>query len=335
MIPLLAGVASAQTVRFAAIGDYGDDDENSRAVAALVRSWGPDLIVTVGDNDYTDGEFRGTNTGLERGVGQYYADWIGDYAGAYGDGAAENAFFPTPGDHDWGDTCDDPRGLDDYLAYFTLPVSTSGTERYYDVRRGPVHLFALHSVEDCEPDGADAGSVQARWVRETAAASDAPFKIAAFHHPPWSSGDHGTDGEHMQWPWAEWGFQLVLAGHDHDYERIWRDDVTSLVIGLGGVDIRGFDCPVAGSQVRYDDDYGALLVEATGTALEVSFHSVGGVEVDRFTIAPDGTTSNTRPYVPAEACGICGCRSVAPGGVGPWLVLMLPLMARRRRQRGS
>lgn len=331
MIALWACVASAQTVRFAAIGDYGDDDEDSRAVAALVRSWSPDLIVTVGDNDYSDGAYRGTPTGLELGVGQYYADWIGDYTGAHGDGAVENGFFPTPGDHDWGDTCDDPGGLDDYLAYFTLPASTSGTERYYDVRRGPVHLFALHSVEGCEPDGADAASVQARWVRETAAASDAPFKIAYFHHPPWSSGDHGTDGEHMQWPWAEWGFQLVMAGHDHDYERLWRDDVTSLVIGLGGVDIRGFGCPVAGSQVRYDDDYGALLVEATDSALEVSFHSVGGVEVDRFTITPDGATSNTRPDVPAETCGICGCRSVTPGGAGPWLVLALPVLARRRR----
>ncbi|MEZ4318421.1 MAG: metallophosphoesterase [Myxococcota bacterium] len=316
MIPVvLAATASAQSLRFAAIGDFGDDDDDSRAVAALVRGWDPELIVTVGDNDYSDGAYQGSNEGLELGVGQYYADWIGDYSGAYGAGATENAFWPTPGDHDWGDTCDDPGGLDDYLAYFDLPDGP-GEGRYYDFRRGPVHFFALHSVEDCEPDGATADSAQARWVRDAAAASDAPFKVAFFHHPPWSSGEYATDGEHMQWPWADWGFQLVLAGHEHDYERVWTEGITSLVIGLGGVDIRGFECPVAGSQVRFDDDYGALLVEATDTELDVSFHTVGGVEVDRFTIAVDGSPSNTREGVEAEECARgCGCRNAPVGGL--------------------
>ncbi|MCB9677960.1 MAG: metallophosphoesterase [Alphaproteobacteria bacterium] len=313
MLTVLAGVALAQDIHFAVIGDFGDDDENSAEVAAMVRDANPDFVLTVGDNDYSDGAYAGTFEGLELGVGQHYAMFVGDYQGEHGPGATENRFFPTAGDHDWGDTCDDPSGLDDYLAYFTLPESTSGNERYYDFRRGPVHFFALSSMEgDCEPDGSDADSVQARWVRDTAAASDAPFKVAFFHHPPWSSGDHGTDGDHMQWPWADWGFQLVMAGHDHDYERIWYDGVTSLVVGLGGVDIRGFDCAVAGSQVRYDDDYGALFVDGYADRLELVFRSVGGVEVDRFEIPLDGMPTATIADVPAEECRGCGCDTARP-----------------------
>ena len=208
VLSLLLSTAHAEDVRIAVIGDYGDDDDDSREVADLVIGWSPDHIVTVGDNDYSDGAYRGTFEGLELGVGQFYADFIGDYQGEHGAGSDDNRFWPAPGDHDWGDTCDDPEGLDDYLAYFTLP----GKERYYEVRLGPVHLFSLDSME-CEPDGATADSVQALWLRDAAAASDAPFKVVTSHHPPWSSGEHGTsDGEHMQWPFAEWGIDLVIAG---------------------------------------------------------------------------------------------------------------------------
>ncbi|MBX2798896.1 MAG: metallophosphoesterase [Myxococcales bacterium] len=313
MLTWLTTTALAQQTTFAVIGDFGDDDDDTAAVAAMVRQRDPDLIVTVGDNDYSDGAYAGSSKGLELGVGQHYGSFV-----------QAGRFFPTPGDHDWGDTCDNPAGLDDYLAYFDLPSEGSGNERYYDFVRGPVHFFAVHSVEDCEPDGATASSEQARWLRETAAASTAPFKVAYMHHPPWSSGEHRTDGEHMQWPWAEWGFQLVLAGHDHDYERIWFDDVTSVVVGIGGVDLRGFGCPVAGSQVRFDDDYGALFVTATDTLLSAELHTVGGVMVDRFEIGVSGLPTNTDPAVPAEECRACGCGTspAAPVMLG-WLALGL------------
>ena len=110
----------------AAIGDFGDtvdlsdDDTETLRVAELIKGWNPDFIVTVGDNDYSDAEFEGTFRGLELGVGQYFHEFIGNYQGSEGAGASENAFFPVPGDHDYGDDCDDPR-LGDYLDYFTLP----------------------------------------------------------------------------------------------------------------------------------------------------------------------------------------------------------------------
>jgi MYXO-CTERM domain-containing protein len=324
--------ARADEVHLAVIGDYGDDDDNSRAVADMILGWQPDHIVTVGDNDYTDGKYRGTFTGLELGVGQYFSDYIGDYKGEYGSGSAENRFWPAPGDHDWGDTCDDPRGLDDYLAYFTLP----GKERYYDVRLGPVHLFSLDSME-CEPDGADMDSVQAAWLRDAAAASDAPFKIVASHHPPYSSGHHGTsDGEHMQWPWAEWGIDLVLSGHDHDYERIYRDDVTIVVNGLGGLDRRDFECRVEGSQVQFNEAHGAMRIHATDGTLTVRFLTVDGDEIDAFTLdAAGGMPSNTDPSLGEAGVDECpgggiGCSSTGSTGAVFWLAGLGALFLRRR-----
>ncbi len=304
------GNAGPANFRFAVIGDYGDDDDNTRAVSELIASWAPDSILTVGDNDYSDGAYRGTFEGLELAVGQYFHEFIGNYQGDEGPGSDENRFFPTPGDHDWGDTCDDPDGLDDYLLYFTLPGENSGNERYYDFRRASVHFFSVHSLDGCEPGGVTADSAQAQWVRQTALASDATFKIAYFHNPPYSSGDrHVGEGVHMRWPWDEWGFDLVLSGDDHVYERIVRDGLTYVVDGLGGVDIHGFvSTPVTGSQRRFAGDYGALRVDVFDDRMVGEFITVEGKVIDEFVIqargaAGDGTTGSLDPSAPPITTG--------------------------------
>jgi hypothetical protein len=284
----------ARVQRFAVIGDYGDDDPETERVANLVKSWEPDFILTTGDNDYSDGFFKGTFEGLELAVGQYFHEYIGNYQGREGIGADENRFFPTPGDHDWGDTCEDPSGLDDYLAYFTLPDGNSGNERYYDFVRGNVHFFSIHSIRDCEIDGATEDSAQADWVRETVLASDAAFKVAYLHNPPYSSGArHIGDGDHMRWPWAEWGFDLVMAGDDHIYERIERDGVVYLVNGVGGVELHEFAGEaIGGSVVRYADAFGAVLVDVFENQMVVSFATVEGTVEDEFTLTLDGATTD-------------------------------------------
>lgn len=279
--------AGAELV-FAAIGDFGDttdlDDGETETlrVANLIESWNPAFIITVGDNDYTDAEFVGTNRGLELGVGQYFHEYIGDYTGSEGAGSATNRFFPVPGDHDYGDDCDDPR-LDDYLAYFTLP-DDAGDETYYQVRDGDVELFAIDSIVDCHQDGGAKLAAQEAWLESAAMASDAPFKIAYFHHPPYSSGQRHGSAEHMQWPFATYGIDLVLSGDDHIYERVEREGVTYLVIGLGGVDRHGFGSPVEGSVVRYAEEYGALGLAVVGDELWVAFIDVEGTLIDAFVL---------------------------------------------------
>lgn len=115
-----------------------------------------------------------------------------------------------------------------YLDYFTLPDN----ERYYDFTWGPVHFFAVDSDSD-EPDGVDSDSIQADWLHSSMSASDWNWQIVYMHHSPYSLGKYGPK-ERMQWPFAEWGADIVLSGHDHTYERILRDGIIYFVNGLGG-----------------------------------------------------------------------------------------------------
>jgi len=256
-------------VRFAVIGDYGLSSPAESDVAARIHEWKPDFVITVGDNNYPGG----SAATIDRNVGQYYHDFIYPYAGGYGAGADRNRFFPTLGNHDWQDP-----GAQAYLDYFTLP----GNERYYDVAWGPVHLFALDSNPD-ETDGIGADSAQASWLRAGLAASKAPWKLIAMHHPPYSSGPHGSTPR-LQWPFAEWGASAVLAGHDHTYERIEHDGIPYFVGGVGGSILYALGTPVEGSQARYNADFGAMLVEASEHEITFRFVTRAGETVDSTTL---------------------------------------------------
>ena len=254
--PIPSETPIPQIVRFAVIGGYGSGKQPEADVAALVKSWNPDLIITTGDNNYPDG----TAETIDNHIGQFFHEFISPYIGSYGEGGQENRFFPSLGNHDWHAT-----GAQPYLDYFTLP----GNERYYDFSYGPVHFYALDS-DSREPDGVGRTSQQAVWLQNQLAVSTSPWNIVYFHHAPYSSGMHG-DVDWMQWPFAEWGADVVLSGHDHTYERILRDGITYFVNGLGGKSKYSFFGVIEGSQMRYNQDYGAMLVEASENAIRFQF----------------------------------------------------------------
>jgi hypothetical protein len=264
-----------ETVRFAVIGDYGSGDQNEADVANLVKSWNPDLIITTGDNNY---DYGAAET-IDQNIGQFYHEFIYPYQGIYGQGADTNRFFPSLGNHDWytldGDGMPYP-----YLDYFKLPQRESGNERYYDFEWGPVHFFALDS-DSREPDGVGRSSIQAAWLQSRLAESTAPWKIVYGHHPPYSSGLHGSI-DWMRWPFAEWGATAYLAGHDHTYERLVIDGFPYFINGLGGGRIYYFNIPLDGSQVRYNGDYGAMLVEATKQEIIFQFINRSGEVIDTY-----------------------------------------------------
>jgi tartrate-resistant acid phosphatase type 5 len=269
--------ATPEPFRFAVIGDYGFAGQPADDVSNLIKRWQPELIISTGDNNYAAGEA----STIDGNIGQYYAAYIHPYAGQYGPGADHNRFFPSPGNHDW-----QAPDLQPYLDYFSLP----GNERYYEFRRGSVHFFSVDS-DSREPDGVSQGSVQASWLRDALAASDAPWKVVYMHHPPYSSAHHGSI-DWMQWPFAEWGASAVLAGHDHVYERIIRDGMVYFTNGLGGNPSRyNFRLlPVRGSEVRYNEDYGAMLVIADWQHITFAFITRSGEVIDEFTLAAFDST---------------------------------------------
>ena len=288
---LLPAIArpQADSVHFAAFGDYGVNNSTEQAVADLINSWNPDFIITTGDNSYS-------STPIDINIGKYYSQYIGSYSGAYGPGAPTNRFFPCIGNHGYSDG----GGVSAYLNYFTLPgagvitSNTSGKELYYDIVQGPIHFFAINSNSQ-ESDGRNSASIQAQWLQTQLSASTAKWKIVFMHHPPFSSSKHGSTAI-LQWPFEDWGVTAVLTGHDHSYERILRDDNSDtkfmpyFVTGLGGRTAYNFPAQhlVAGSIVRYNSANGSMLIDATREQIIFRFYSIsggpGGTLIDSFAI---------------------------------------------------
>ena len=267
---VIQDVSSSSLARFAVIGDYGLAGPAAGDVANRVKSWNPDFIVSLGDNNYASG----SADMIDANIGQYYHDYIFPYTGIYGAGAITNRFFPILGNHDWVAANARP-----YLDYFSLP----GNERYYDFVQGPVHFFVLDS-DSLEPHGISQTSIQAVWLRNALAASSSPWNIVLLHHAPFSSGTHGSNTD-LQWPFEAWGADAVLAGHDHTYERIIKGGMLYFVNGLGGSSIYDFGTPLAGSQYRYNNDYGAMLVDATAATINFQFITRTGVVVDQYALS--------------------------------------------------
>lgn len=261
--------ADEGVTRFAIIGDYGENNEGERAVAELVNSWQPQFIVTVGDNNYPSGEAET----IDENIGQYYSDYIGNYQGKYGEGAVKNRFFPALGNHDW-----DTNSAKPYLDYFTLP----GNERYYDFVKGPIHFFVLDS-DSKEPDGIRIDSKQADWLRAQIATSTAPFKIVVSHHPPLSSGVHGSSSA-LRWNYADLSVDAVISGHEHSYERLEEDGVSYIINGIGAGLSRPFNPLLESSQAQYNCSGGAMLVEATQSTLRMRLITPDNLVVDDFTL---------------------------------------------------
>jgi len=262
----------AGTIRFAVIGDYGQGGPSERDVAQLVDSWEPDFVATVGDNNYPDGAAET----IDKNIGKFYHSYISPYKGSYGAGADKNHFFPIPGHVDW-----DNAALQPYLDYFTLP----GNERYYDVVWGPVHLFMV-DTDEREPDGATSTSPQARWLEKSLSDSNAPWKLVFTHHAPYTSHCY-PDTPRMRWPFKAWGADAVLSGFYHIYERLLVDGLPYFIDGVGGSWFSNF-CEIDNnSQFRYNEDFGAMMVEASDTRISFRFINRSGRLVDEYVMVKE------------------------------------------------
>lgn len=265
----------ANNIRFVAFGDYGDGSNNEAKVAELVYSLNPDFIITLGDNNYPNGSAYTLN----EHIGKFYCDYIYNFDAPInqqcrGQASDEgiNQFFPSLGNHDYGSN----NNKIPYLNYFTLP----GNEIYYDFTWGPVHFYAIDSNFNLES--------QRSWLTKKLAEAIEPFNVVFFHHPPYSSGKHGNNVK-MQWDFE--GTDLVLSGHDHIYERninIYNSLPVYIVSGLGGKSkhscYKNSNNQNVFNSICYDENYGALLVEASQDVMDIKFISVENEIIDHYII---------------------------------------------------
>jgi len=159
-------------------------------------------------------------------------------------------------------------------AVFALP-----RRGWYSYRLGAWHVVVLDS--NCAAvGGCGTGSPQWRWLRADLATHEERCTLAYWHHPRFSSGaTHGSDAA-MAPAWALLArarAEVVLAGHDHLYERFAPvQGIRSFVVGTGGKSHYPFGTPLPGSLARIADTFGALRLRLRPGAYEWRFLPVAG-----------------------------------------------------------
>jgi hypothetical protein len=247
-----------------AVGDIGDcDSSEDEAVARLVAR-SPGTLATLGDTVY------------ESGSPQQFADC---YAPAWERFRARTR--PATGNHDY--ETDGARGYFDYFG-----AAAGAPDRgYYSYDLGAWHVVVLNS--NCSGvGGCQAGSPQERWLAADLAAHPARCTLAYWHHPRFSSGKHG-DFEQMQDVWQtlyDAGADLVLNGHDHDYERFAPQTPTGdadpargiveFVVGTGGKGLTDIGDPRPNSAIRDDQTFGVLRLRLHPSGYDWRFVPIPG-----------------------------------------------------------
>ena len=249
-------------------GDIADCSREADAATAALLAGQPGIVFTAGDNVYPSGSAT---------------QFDECYGPTWGRELARTR--PVPGNHDH-----ESAGLAGYLGYFGEAAAPDGTVWYsYDV--GAWHVIALDSscalAGGCDPD-----SPQGRWLAADLAASDARCTLAIWHHPRFSSGEHGNDPSVAPlWDLLHAaGADVVVNGHDHDYERFAPQDpdgvadptggIRQFVVGTGGAELRAFGDQAANSELRAAGYFGVLRLVLHGASYEWSFLTTAGIVLD-------------------------------------------------------
>jgi calcineurin-like phosphoesterase family protein len=198
-------------------------------------------VLTLGDNQYFCGGYQAFRRSYDR-------TW----------GRVKDVTHPTPGDHDYiihsnpdATDCSDQADAAGYYRYFgdaALDPNTGKSWYSFDVTTtdGTAwHIISLNA--GCEfVGGCGSGSPQESWLRDDLAANPSTCTLAYWYAPRFSSGRHGSDPAYSAF-WEDLsaaGAEIVLNGHDHDYERfapqtpdqdVSRDGIREFVVGTGGV----------------------------------------------------------------------------------------------------
>ena len=239
--------SDAPSVVLTGAGDIADCTRPGASKTADLLGRESGWFFTVGDNAYENGSS---------------ADYANCYAPTWGR-YRDRTILPAPGNHDW--QTKDAAG---YRAYFGDRAAPAGVT-WYSIDVGTWHVVVLDS--DCEAvGGCDDASPQGRWLAADLRSHLAHCTLAIWHHPLFSSGQHGNTKSVK--PFWEQLYaaraELVINGHDHDYERFAPQDpdgkeqrpggIREIVVGTGGSELRGFSRSQANTEFRMSGQWGVL-----------------------------------------------------------------------------
>jgi acid phosphatase type 7 len=243
--------------------------EGDEATAKLVAGIDGATVLTLGDNAYPDGSAQDFEECYEPSWGQF-----------------KERTRPIPGNHEY-----ETEGARGYFDYFG-EAAGDPEEGYYSYDLGSWHIVALNSNCGVEEIRCGPGSAQMEWLKEdlaTNAADEGGCTLAYMHHPRFSSGEEHGSTPNLEPLWEalyEAGADVVLSGHEHNYERFAPQDpegradpergIREFVVGTGGKSHYPIVAPIANSEVHDDTSYGVLKLTLHPHSYEWQFVPVAG-----------------------------------------------------------
>jgi 3',5'-cyclic AMP phosphodiesterase CpdA len=191
-------------------------------------------------------------------------------------GRHRSRMLPTIGNHDMFGGHGRP-----YYSYFGASAGPAGLG-YYSTTLGAWQIISLNSEIDAGP-----GSAQFAWLKAELAASSAACTLAMWHRPLFTSGPNDV-AAHMRDIWrllGQHGAELVLSGHNHQYERFALQDadgrldargMRQFVAGTGGYPLYGRARSAANSEVFHSDAWGVLKLTLKSASYAWEFIPVDG-----------------------------------------------------------
>ncbi len=257
--------ASSGSVVLVGAGDISTCNNNNDEATAKLLDTISGTVFTAGDNAYDSGT---------------YTEYINCYDPTWG--RHKSRTEPVPGNHEYATS-----GAAGYFQYFNnIPA-------YYAYSLGAWRIYALNSEIDVSASGP-----QATWLQSDLAAHPSQCVLAYWHRARWSSGStHGSTSS-MQAIWQilyNAGAELVISGHEHNYERFAEMNASGaatspglreIVVGTGGMSLYPFGTPLSTSQVRSNSSYGVLKLTLRAGGYDWKFVPVAG---SSFTDSGSGT----------------------------------------------
>jgi acid phosphatase type 7 len=246
--------------------------EGDEATAKLVEGIDGATVLTLGDNAYPEGSAEDFEECYDPSWGQF-----------------KNRTKPVPGNHEYY-----TEGARGYFQYFG-EAAGDPEEGYYSYELGSWHIVALNSNCGEAQIRCSPSSTQVRWLEDVLAADadeEEGCTLAYMHHPRFSSGEEHGSYDTMEPMWEalyEAEAEVVLSGHEHNYERFAPQDpsgkadpeggIRQFVVGTGG---GASDYPIleplANSEVQNDESYGVLKLTLRPKGYEWRFLSAEGGE---------------------------------------------------------
>ena len=255
------------TVTIVAAGDIACDPAQNTgtpancdqaATAAEIGQLHPTAVLALGDTQYENGTLAAYKA--------VYAPTWGQY---------KSITYPAIGNHEYLTS-----GASAYFSYFGMPS-------YYSYTLGDWHMVSLNS-ECSHVGGCQAGSPQEKWLLADLAAHPSQCTLVYWHEPRWSSGEHGNATQ-MATIWADLvaaKVEVVLSGHNHDYERFvplnaaGQPDpagTTEFVVGTGGKNHYAFTkTALTGEAIRDDKAFGVIDMTLGPTSYSWKFVAAPG-----------------------------------------------------------